>query len=84
MRRTPPPTDEQIRGFFAQLTAWCATLTETEQRLGDSMLAAALGKTVGACDEADDKWLDDNDANILTSAQWLSTPWGMMYTLRNR
>jgi hypothetical protein len=82
--RTPFPTDGQIRGFFAKLTAWRATLTESEQRLTDSMLAAVLGKTVESCDEADDMWLDDSGDDILTAAQWLSTPWGMMYTLRYR
>lgn len=83
MRWTPSPTDEQIRGFFLKLATWRATLTEIEQRLADSMVAAALGKTVESCEEADDEWLDDDGDDIPTSAHWLSTPWGMMYTLRS-
>jgi hypothetical protein len=82
MRWTPPPTDEQLRGFFAKLWAWRATLTELEQRLTDSMLAAALGQTGEPCAEPDEEAAAGEDGPSV--ARWLATPWGMTYTLRYR
>ncbi len=83
MARTQHPTQEQLRVFFAKLSAWRASLTEIEQRLTDSMLAAALGLT----DESYEEWCaespeSDSGGGAMVS-RWLSTPWGMTYTLRS-
>jgi hypothetical protein len=88
----PPPTEEQLAKFFAKLRAWRATLAESEQRLVDSMVAAALGVPSGGYSVPTDRPGDDDEqpASEMASTDcwdrsisfWLATPWGLAYTLR--
>jgi hypothetical protein len=88
----PPPTDEQLAKFFAKLRAWRATLAESEQRLVDSMVAAALGEPgdgrslrAGRAGDGDDESASGaapTDCWDRSASLWLATPWGLAYTLR--
>jgi hypothetical protein len=88
----PPPTDEQLAKFFAKLRAWRATLAESEQRLVDSMVAAALGEPGDSRGLSADRAGDGGDEPASEAAAndcwdrsislWLATPWGLAYTLR--
>jgi hypothetical protein len=94
MSWTPPPTDEQLRRFLRKLRAWRATLAEVEQKLVDSMLAAALGQasgpSVGEAEPIGDAGGEDppgaecaaGDGWCWPVARWLATPWGLAYTIR--
>lgn len=92
MSWSPPPTEEQLRSFFAKFRDWRATLTESEQRLVDSMVDAALGLPG---ESASGRLAPDSESGrgepvacsefgggCWSVAGWLGTPWGMSYTVR--
>ena len=80
----PQPTEEQLRGFCAKLSAWRATLSETDQQLSDSMLATALGQVEAPSAAAEEASPSKDDGQCPPVTCWMSTPWGMTHWLRHR
>jgi phage repressor protein C with HTH and peptisase S24 domain len=75
------PIDAELDAFAARLQAWRTTLGEGEQRLVDSMVAAALGRT-GDTDAGELPPVADPLPGRWCTVRWLATPWGMAHSVR--
>ena len=69
--------------FLEKLRSWRETLPEVEQRLLDSLAAAALGETSEPSIRELASFDPRGDGPAGCAARWLATPWGMAYTARD-
>jgi len=68
------PTEAQVEAFVTKLRTYGDTLPEDEQRLLNSMFAAALGKQEGKEEEVKAYWY------AYPYAGWYGSPWGASYS----
>ena len=68
------PTEAQVEAFIKKLRGYGESLPEDEQRLLNSMMAAAIGKQEGKEEDIQSYWY------AYPYAGWYGSPWGASYS----